>query len=40
MISMGPNLHDLHAVTERAELSSLVSFTRFIAALLEALANA
>lgn len=40
MISMGPDLHDLHAVTERAELPSVVQFTRFIAALLEALANA
>jgi len=39
MLSMGPNIHDLHSVTERAELPSVVKFTRYIAALLEALAN-
>jgi dipeptidase D len=39
MISMGPNLHDLHAVTERADLPSVIQFTRYLAALLEALAN-
>ena len=39
MISMGPNLHDLHSVTERAELPSVIRFARFLAALLEALAN-